>query len=135
MCQFADEPISLSSVDDRPSLGPSTPALSCRPERANAIYLEPRYLISLVCISRLPLLASSDDRCVSTRLPYSGPPVSRVLQHCAARYHRDALPWYRSSEACVRQRDGGAVRERGAHGMPQIRLRLHTADFRGFDEL
>ena len=34
----------------------------------------------------------------------------------------------------MRERDGGAVRERGAHGMPQIRLRLHTADFRGFDE-
>ena len=59
---------------------------------ANAIYLELRYLISLFCISRLPRLASSDDRCVSTRLPYSGPPVSRVLQHCAARYHREALP-------------------------------------------
>jgi hypothetical protein len=59
---------------------------------SNAIYLELHYLISLVCISRLPRLASSDDRCVSTRLPYSGLPVSRVLQHCAARYHREALP-------------------------------------------
>src|SRR6266849_3933697 len=80
----------------------------------NAIYLELRYLISLICVSGCLRLRLTNDCCVSMRLPYSNPPGSRVIQHCAAGYHRHTAQDIRNAAAVLQSEEARLLKVQGS---------------------